>query len=401
MIYDWSKAPVDAKACASDIDGHAFWFNKIPVPNHDWAWWGQISDLIEVAYTPENNPYFQKGNEWWHESLELRPQPQRSAMTMNKILFGNCLTSMQELIEAGTQVQTIVTSPPYYGLRDYGVEGQIGLESTPEEYIAKLVEVFRVARDLLADDGTLWINIGDSYAGSGKGAWKNLDAPKETYTPVHGSPQMKMPKTPDGYKPKDLMGIPWMLAFALRADGWYLRQDIIWNKPNAMPESIKDRCTNSHEYMFLLSKSHQYYFDHDSIKEQSSGLAPGNKKHKYVEAFKSGTEQFRTKSGLVDYAKRQQITPDDMRHKRSVWTVNTSRYRGAHFAVFPSELIVPCILAGSREGDVVLDPFMGSGTTAVVARQLGRQFLGCEINPDYKALQDERLGQGDLFGGAA
>lgn len=314
---------------------------------------------------------------------------------MNKIIFGNCLTSMQELVKAGTQVQTIVTSPPYYGLRDYGVEGQIGLESTPEEYIAKLVEVFRVARELLADDGTLWVNIGDSYAGSGKGAWKNLEAPKETYTPVHGSPQMKMPKIPEGYKAKDLIGIPWMLAFALRADGWYLRQDIIWNKPNAMPESIKDRCANSHEYIFLLSKSHQYYFDQEAIKEPG---ATSGKRNSFARTAKTCPMPG---APMLHRSTRPDIEYSGSRNKRSVWSVNTKPFSGAHFAVFPSELIVPCILAGSREGDVVLDPFMGSGTTAVVARQLGRQYLGCEINPEYKSLQDERLGQGDLFGGAA
>lgn len=313
---------------------------------------------------------------------------------MNKILFGNCLTSMRQLVEAGTQVQTIVTSPPYYGLRDYGVEGQIGLESTPEEYIAKLVEVFRVARELLADDGTLWVNIGDSYASKPNGTlgMSKVDIPHVARRTAHAR---RSSQIPPGFKHKDLIGIPWMLAFALRADGWYLRQDIIWNKPNAMPESIRDRCTNSHEYIFLLSKCQQYYFDQEAIKEPG---ATSGKRNSFARTSKTCPMPG---AAMQHRRTRPDIEYSGSRNKRSVWSVNTKPYSGAHFAVFPHELIVPCILAGSREGDVVLDPFMGSGTTAVVARQLGRLYLGCEINPQYKALQDERLSQGELFGGAA
>lgn len=274
---------------------------------------------------------------------------------MNKIEFGDCRDTMRRWAVDGVRVQTCVTSPPYFGLRDYGHEGQIGLEQTPEQYIEAMVEVFRCVKDVLADDGTLWLNIGDSYAGSGKG--RNADG-----THQEGGKQGTNKGTILGSlvktsapecKPKDLIGIPWMLAFALRADGWYLRQDIIWHKPNPMPESVKDRCTKSHEYIFLLSKSQKYLFDSQAMEEVAND---GGKKN-----------------------------------RRSVWTIPTRPYKGAHFAVFPTALIEPCILAGSRPGDIVLDPFMGSGTTAAVALQHGRQYLGCELNPEYGQLQQERI----------
>jgi len=307
---------------------------------------------------------------------------------MNKIEFGDCRDTLRRWAAEGVRVQMCVTSPPYFGLRDYGHPGQIGLEQTPDEYIAAMVEVFRCVREVLADDGTLWVNIGDSYANVGK--WGGSSGGKHAQA-LHGDTGIGRGKRDygDGLKNKDLIGIPWMLAFALRADGWYLRQDIIWHKPNPMPESVRDRCTKAHEYMFLLSKSERYFFDSEAMKEPAVSEKPaGNKRHKYADAYNAGTsEEHRTKAGLVALAGVEWET----RNRRSVWTVATRPYKGAHFATFPPALIEPCILAGSRPGDIVLDPFMGSGTTAQVALQHGRQYLGCELNPEYKSLQDERI----------
>jgi len=263
------------------------------------------------------------------------------------VLFGDCRDTLGAFID---KAQMCVTSPPYYGLRDYGGESkQIGQEDTPEEYIQNLVSVFRSVRDTLTDDGTLWLNIGDSYynyrPGKGQALVKQTVATNSQDLP---SKCARRGNKLDGLKEKDLIGIPWMLAFALRADGWYLRQDIIWHKPNPMPESVRDRCTKSHEYIFLLSKSQNYYFDVDTIKEQS-------------------------------------------RRKRSVWNVNTKPNKQSHFATYPPELITPCILAGSEENDIVLDPFMGSGTTAMVARSLGRYYIGCELHEEYNNLIQERV----------
>lgn len=310
----------------------------------------------------------------------------------NIIEFGDCRDTLRRWAANGARAQMCVTSPPYFGLRDYGHEGQIGLEQTPEEYIAAMVEVFRCVRDVLADDGTLWLNIGDSYAAQrggthmpaqtvaggvgGKGderAFRGMGDEKRgaAHRNAHAI----------GLKHKDLIGIPWMLAFALRADGWYLRQDIIWHKPNPMPESVRDRCTKAHEYLFLLSKHERYFFDSEAMKEPAaqpdrvrSDRFGGNK---YVEGVK--------------HSDGSTFTGSATRNRRSVWTVTTRPYKGAHFATFPPALIEPCILAGSRPGDVVLDPFMGSGTTAAVAVQHGRKYLGCELNPEYGALQQERL----------
>ena len=327
---------------------------------------------------------------------------------MNKIEFGDCREIMRKWASQGVKAQTCVTSPPYYGLRDYGTgkwiggdescshkrdskysdktitghankdltvgdaiyksicpkcgaireDRQLGLEETPEEYIKAMVEVFRCVWNVLEDDGTLWVNIGDSYCGTGsKGDHidpKNPDG-------RNGQSVSKTLKL-DGYKSKDLIGIPWMLAFALRADGWFLRQDIIWHKPNPMPEPVSDRCTKAHEYIFLLSKSRKYHFDHVAIKEPVKGDSE----------------------------------TDEMAHKRSVWSVPTKPYTGAHFAVFPTDLIEPCILAGAPVGGIVLDPFMGSGTTAQVAQDLGRQYIGCELNPEYGKLQKKRTAQTSL-----
>jgi len=310
---------------------------------------------------------------------------------MNRIDFGDCRETMRRWAADGVKAQTCVTSPPYFGLRDYGHEGQIGLEPTPEAYIAAMVEVFRCVRDVLADDGTLWLNLGDSYARSA-GPEESKLATTHTigvgYKRVaeNGGAPQKENRPPPGLKPKDLIGIPWMLAFALRADGWYLRQDIIWHKPNPMPESVRDRCTKAHEYIFLLSKSERYYFDAEAISEPAINagkvVTNNNGKNGQMGDFGATRGGFMTPEG---------VTVKDTRNKRSVWTVTTKPYKGAHFATFPPDLIEPCILAGSRQGDIVLDPFMGSGTTAQVTVQHGRQYLGCELNPAYEAMQQERL----------
>ena len=304
---------------------------------------------------------------------------------MNKIEFGDCRETMRKWAADGVKAQTCVTSPPYYGLRDYGHDGQIGLEETPEEYIAAMVEVFRCVKDVLADDGTLWLNIGDSYynyqPGKGQALVKQTVANSDQDLPqICARRGNKL----DGLKEKDLIGIPWMLAFALRTDGWYLRQDIIWHKPNPMPESVQDRCTKAHEYIFLLSKSPKYYYDIESIKEE--GVIPAG-----TMAAKGSAERQGQKG--VNARPPEYKEYDGQRNKRSVWTVTTKPYEGAHFAVFPTDLIEPCILAGAPVGGIVLDPFMGSGTTAQVAQNLGRQYLGCELNTDYKPLQDKRLSQ--------
>lgn len=281
---------------------------------------------------------------------------------------------------APKSVQMCVTSPPYYGLRDYGHEGQIGLEETPEVFIANLVEVFRCVRDVLADDGTLWVNIGDSYAGGGgfsPNSPSNQNGSKQT---THKGSIKGRIGVPDGLKTKDLIGIPWMLAFALRADGWYLRQDIIWHKPNPMPESVTDRCTKAHEYIFLLSKGSRYYFDSEAMREDAVKGAAGS-------SFNKG----KTASHQLGRSSDAPREDDGKRNRRSVWTVPTKPYSGAHFATFPPALIEPCILAGSRPGDVVLDPFMGSGTTAQVALQHGRRAIGCELNSEYIDLIHQRL----------
>lgn len=283
---------------------------------------------------------------------------------MNKVFFGDCRDSMRQMVKDGIQVQMCVTSPPYYGLRDYGVDGQIGLEQTPKEFIDNLVEVFACVWDVLVDDGTLWVNLGDSYA--------NNNSNTSEYK----------------YKQKDLMGMPWRLAFALQDFGWYLRQDIIWHKPNPMPESVTDRCTKAHEYIFLLTKNQKYYFDHEAIKEQSLTKSEGIRfgGNKYGD---NNDPKYATKSGNVskEYEKA---------NKRDVWSVAAKPYSGAHFAVYPQELVEPMILAGSKVGDIVLDPFFGSGTTGQVAQNLGRKWIGCELNKNYEELQNERLSQQGL-----
>ena len=304
---------------------------------------------------------------------------------MNKIEFGDCRETMRRWAAGGIKAQTCVTSPPYFGLRDYGHPGQLGLEQTPEQYVAAMVEVFRCVRDVLADDGTLWLNIGDSYATR----WSS--ARSEGRAGLGDNDRGRHGKPPEGFKNKDLIGIPWMLAFALRADGWFLRQDIIWHKPNPMPESVRDRCTKAHEYVFLLSKSERYFFDGEAMKEpaaQPHGDAKRTGQHKStVLGHTSKTSTLGSNHGAAT------------RNRRSVWTVATRPYKGAHFATFPPALIEPCILAGSRQGDIVLDPFGGSGTTAQVALQHGRRAVLCELNPDYEPLILDRVSlllHGDL-----
>lgn len=320
------------------------------------------------------------------------------------IIQGDCLQILKTLPDAF--VDCCVTSPPYYGLRDYGSEKQIGLEDTPEEYILKLTDVFREIKRILKDDGTLWVNIGDSYAAQLGGTYQ----PAETLAGgVHG-------KTTDGeivnrgrsknYNPtrnasaiglkhKDLIGIPWMLAFSLRADGWYLRQDIIWHKPNPMPESVKDRCTKSHEYIFLLSKNQNYFFDYEAIQEYATGydgrkdtVNKGSKKYVNTSCLQDGKHQQMSAGGheRCKYKKLADGEPDviyPVRNKRDVWTVPTKPLKEAHFAAFPEELIKPCIIAGSRPDGIILDPFFGSGTTGRVAIATGRKYLGIELNPEY------------------
>ena len=307
---------------------------------------------------------------------------------------------MRRWKEQGIKAQTCVTSPPYFGLRDYGHEGQIGLEETPEEYIQAMVEVFRCVWDVLEDDGTLWLNIGDSYVHSQPGRNRNGTGGQivrgEMYCTKNneGASNVGKKLLEVGLKNKDLIGIPWMLAFALRADGWYLRQDIIWHKPNPMPESVQDRCTKAHEYIFLMSKSQKYYYDADAIKDDSINTAEEQeaKRNKIEHKGQRDNGDMRhttsgfTKTGIYE-----------KRNKRSVWTVTTKPYAGAHFAVFPSDLIEPCILAGAPAGGIVLDPFMGSGTTAQVAQHLGRQYIGCELNPAYMELQNIRTAQQSLI----
>ncbi len=268
------------------------------------------------------------------------------------ILRGDALHILSRLPKES--VQCVVTSPPYWGLRDYGMDGQIGLEATPSQFVNRLVAVFREVHRVLKNDGTFWLNVGDGYT-SGNRGWR---------APDKKNPARAMtvrPDTPEGLKPKDLVGIPWRLAFALQQDGWYLRSDVIWNKPNAMPESVKDRPTRSHEYIFLFSKTENYYYDYEAVKEPTD-----NGKGK--------------------------------RNIRSVWDVNTEPFKDAHFATFPPKLIEPCILAGTKKGSYVLDPFFGSGTVGVVCELLKRNYIGIELHPEYIALAAKRLGSNNGYG---
>ena len=330
----------------------------------------------------------------------------------HRILIGDCIAGMKTLPDQS--VHCCVTSPPYFGLRDYGMAGQIGLEDTPDAFVARLVDVFREVRRVLRDDGTLWLNLGDSYAAN-----RSYQVPSTKGGAKHGPGQAaggKASAVPDGLKPKDLIGIPWRVAFALQADGWYLRQDIIWHKPNPMPESVTDRCTRAHEYLFMLSKSARYFYDAEAIKEPAkySGLtgkdASGFKDAKKFEGKHRDKQRGhgRRHAGFNDRwdAMSREEQCSGSRNRRSVWTVATKPYAGAHFATFPPDLIEPCILAGCPVGGAVLDPFGGSGTIAGVAMRNGRSAILCELNPDYAALMPARIAdlggnQADFFRSAA
>lgn len=375
----------------------------------------------------------------------------------NSIITGDSLTVLRTLPDES--VQCCITSPPYWGLRNYGVGGQLGLEKTPEEYTAKMVEIFREVRRVLKPDGTLWLNLGDSYA-SGKGTCYNpgggesslgKERKEENAHPLDRGNKSTLEAS--GLKPKDLVGIPWMVAFALRADGWYLRSDIIWSKPNPMPESVTDRPTKAHEYIFLMSKSARYYYNANAIKEpasepvtmtweqrkaegeqmrhgisQNSGAlnrkaspvprgwdtSTGNGGHIKLEGnYKPLPEtqaNIRKKRDKQRGHSRRHAGFNDrwdemeraeqcsgMRNVRSVWTIATQPFKEAHFATYPQELVKRCLMAGTKEGDMILDPFMGSGTTAVVARNAGRHYLGIELNPAYIEMAEKRLTQGQLI----
>jgi DNA modification methylase len=300
-----------------------------------------------------------------------------------KVLVGDAREKLATLPERS--VQTVVTSPPYWGLRDYGHDGQIGLEQTPDEFIEQLCQVFDEVWRVLKDYGTIWVNLGDSYS-----AMRDSKAVPDTLrngdgTRVEGAANRNPANLRKaGLKHKDLVGIPWRFAFAMQARGWYLRQDIIWAKPNPMPESVADRCTKSHEYIFLMSKNPKYYYDNESIKEDA--LTEPTVRDKNAEGYQA------------DYAKGDRFSEgarvygaDGKRNKRDVWTVNVKPYKEAHFATYPPELVKPCILAGTKEGDIVLDPFSGSGTTGEVALQHNRNYIGLELNPQYANLSEKRL----------
>jgi DNA modification methylase len=333
-------------------------------------------------------------------------------------------------------VHCVVTSPPYWGLRDYGVEGQIGLESSPSEYLTHMVDVFREVRRTLRDDGTLWVNMGDSYASGDRATYRSGASDNKGQQVQDDMPR---PKTPPGLKPKDLVGMPWRLAFALQADGWFLRQDIIWHKPNPMPESVRDRCTKAHEYIFLLAKFERYYYDFERILEPVNGTAHArgdgvNPKCYNGSSFTTG-KTAAPHENVGQGPRRAYKMPDgwdtgpgahgsfhrngrekgktpkskqnesfsaavaglvEARNKRSIWTVPTQAFPEAHFATFPEELIKPCVLAGCPAGGTVLDPFFGSGTTGLVARAQGCKCIGIELNPDYIKIAERRLAQEHL-----
>lgn len=318
------------------------------------------------------------------------------------ILLGDARLRLRELSDKS--VQTCITSPPYWSLRDYGHEDQIGQESSPQEFVRQLVGLFKEIHRVLKDEGTVWLNLGDTYAAHAGGN------PNVAETLAGGKAGLgdKFAKRgrPSGYTPhrdaaahglkhKDLIGIPWRVAFALQEAGWYLRQDIVWHKPNPMPESVTDRCTKAHEYVFLLTKSERYYFDAEAIAEPSLHYGTDSRSDK-------GNIRYQGKRTQGDASKNGQqgfVTINEKKNKRSVWTINTRGFNGAHFAVMPEELVVPCVLAGSRPEDFVLDPFTGSGTTGSVALRLGRRFIGCELNPEYAEIARQRLDAAavDLF----
>tara|TARA_B100000686_G_scaffold153767_1_gene161221 strand:+ start:128 stop:1096 length:969 start_codon:yes stop_codon:yes gene_type:complete len=312
-----------------------------------------------------------------------------------ELYHGDCLQVLKEL--PAESVHCVVTSPPYWGLRDYGTDGQLGLEETPEQHVSKMVEVFSEVRRVLRTDGTLWLNYGDSYSGgkTGRADTSGDDAERRAKQygsgtgPGNGPREYKQRATAPGLKPKDLCGIPWRVAFALQADGWYLRQDIIWHKPNPMPESVTDRCTKAHEYIFLLTKAARYHYDADAIKEAAERAG----------SIHGGGNKTDAGRNDIDRNTRPVCTNPvaNTRNRRSVWTISTAAYPGAHFATFPPKLIEPCIMAGCPEGGTVLDPFLGSGTTGAVAQKNGCKFIGIELNEEYLQLAVKRFTQKVLF----
>lgn len=320
-----------------------------------------------------------------------------------QIINKDVLVGLSEMQEAS--VDCCITSPPYWGLRDYGHSDQIGLEPTPEAYVENMVKVFREVRRVLKPTGTLWLNLGDSYATGTKAERQQSPNPGVGANRPEAQNSTRRIGTPDGLKTKDLVGIPWRVAFALQADGWYLRQDIIWHKPNPMPESVTDRCTKAHEYVFLLAKGERYFYDHEAVKEEAVGktlhdlTGPGY--HAPGQAPNSGNRKaLRTDTesrhrSQIQGGQSLQAFPDGKRNRRDVWSIPTKPFRGAHFAVMPEALVEPCILAGCPVGGLVLDPFTGSGTVGAVAVRLGRNFIGTELNPEYVSIAQKRISQNE------
>ena len=313
-------------------------------------------------------------------------------LQLDTIVNAECLEHLRTMPDEC--LDCVVTSPPYYGLRDYGCDGQVGLEDTPEAYVQRLVDIFHEVKRCLKPEGTLWLNLGDSYCGTGSKSPEHQD-PKNK-SGLLKQVESKTTKLP-GYKQKDLIGIPWMVAFALRADGWYLRQDIIWAKPNPMPESVKDRCTKSHEYIFLLTKSPKYYFDYEAIQEEATGY-DGHKDTMLKGSPKYATEQIMPGQSIQSMAARghERWTFKDgtpVRNRRDVWSVCPKPSKEEHYAMYPEELVKYCIEAGCPEGGVVFDPFMGSGTTAAVAKKFDRHYYGTELNPKFYEIATRRVSQ--------
>ena len=301
------------------------------------------------------------------------------------LLIGNSLEKIDEIKEKS--IQAIVTSPPYWGLRDYNADGQLGEELVPEDFVRTLTTLFNKSKRVLKDDGTLWLNIGDTYFGAKGGHWEGGNSITNDATGGNYRMQRKAPPKHHRLKIKDLTGIPWMLAFSLQKDGWYLRQDIIWHKPNPMPEAVKDRCVKSHEYIFLLSLKPKYYFDYEAIQEKAI----------YIGDNRSSRGDSRRDIPLANSMAADSQPTGEFRNKRSVWSINTAQSGEAHFAVCPEKIPEMCIKAGTKEGDVVLDPFMGSGTTANVAKRLGRKWIGIELNEEYARFINTKKAQEELF----
>ena len=316
-------------------------------------------------------------------------------MKTNYILEGSVFDRLKDIEDES--IQCVVTSPPYWGLRDYGEDEQLGLEETPEEFVDNLVKMFREVKRVLRKDGTVWLNLGDSYCGVGSHNNKHTTKKSLNWNGSEETNNSLRPGGVHGLKPKNLVGIPWKVAFALQSDGWYLRQDIIWHKPNPMPESVQDRCTKSHEYIFLLTKSAKYFYDADAIREPVSEISLKRAEYGWDCDRPSTKNASMNGKGIHTKKMGNRFVNPDGRNKRSVWTITTKPYKGAHFATFPPELPELCIKAGSREGEIVLDPFFGSGTTGWVAQRLGRKWIGVELNPEYVKIAEKRFMQQELF----